>query len=235
MENNIPANRLDAVHENLTYSALCTRLPVISKEKLPALKTVLTGVYDSDIFFSGAAADGMLTIYSAGFYLYQEQSSATVYSVSLAGSFMAADYTSLTGDSALESESIPNLPWFWPLVIAGKIRLERNRSKRCLKAEEHFIREQQNQKIFPVVPDFVAEAVEHSDEEERERILSDRLKTALGALTEREQQVIALYVRDGQDRNRVAQSLHIRPVTVSNTKRRGIVRLRENLFRQKAT
>ena len=231
----IPEKWLNINPDERTYSALRRLLPAVSENQLPKLRTVLTGIYDDGVFCSGKAADGTLTVYRHGFYLYAEQEAATVYSVSLAGSLMNQDYTSLTADLALDAEKLMDLPWFWPLTIAGKIRLEENRGKNSDKAEKRYLDELRNQRIYPVTPDFVSEAVEIADAEEYDRNLRDGLKIALHGLTEREQQVALLYVAQNQKREHVARDLHIQPATVSNTKSRGIGKLRAYFFPQEST
>ena len=221
--------------DSRTYNTLRSLLPAVSELQLPSLKTVLTGIYDDGIFCSSEGVDGTLTVYRRGFYLYAEQEAATVYSVSLAGSLMNENYTSLTTDSALEAETLTDLPWFWPLTIAGKARLEENRVKLDDKAVKRYMKEMRNQRITSVTPDFVSEGIAIAEEEERERNLRSGLETALRGLTERERQVILLYVHQNQGREHVARELRIQPTTVSNTKRRSIGKLRAYLLSRGST
>ena len=226
--NTIPVNRLNTASDSLTYGELRSLLPHVSEKRLPSLKFVLSGGYNDSVLFSDKVADATLTLYSHGFYLYEERTGGTVYSTFMAGSLMNANYASLTAAPALDCESLVNLPWFWPLTIAGKVRLERNLDKRRSKAEKRYLEEQRNLRIDSVTPDFVSESIAIADE----RLLRARLEAALNALTERERQVITLYIRENQKRSQVAWELRVCPATVSNTKRRGIGKLRADMLRK---
>ena len=58
---------------------------------------------------------------------------------------------------------------------------------------------------------------------------------AVRNLTDKEQRVLRMYICQDQERTHVARVLHIQPTTVSNTKRRGIVKLRAALTQNNAT
>ena len=233
--NNILGNKLDAHSDSLTYRDLRGLLPAVSELQLPGLKTVRSGRYDDNIFFSGAVVDGTMTIFRQGFYLYEEQAVATVCSVSAAGSVMNENCTSTTMDPALDMVKLMDLPWYWPLTIAGKVRLELNRDKHGDKAEKRYLEEQRNQRIYPVTPDFVLEGIAIAEEEERERDLHVRLNAALRNLTEKERQVLRMYICHDQERVHVARELRVHPTTVSHTKRRGVMKIRSSLMLRKTT
>ena len=149
-------NKLDAHSDSLTYRDLCGLLPAVSELQLPSLKTVQAGHYDGSIFYSGAIIDGTMTIFRQGFYLYEERAAASVCSVSTAGRLMNENYTSTTEDPALELENLLDLPWYWPLTIAGKVRLELNRSKYDDKAAKRYMEKRRDQGLESASPDFVA-------------------------------------------------------------------------------
>ena len=86
-----------------------------------------------------------------------------------------------------------------------------------------------------MTPDFVTEGMEIAEEADRERDLLIRLNMVVQNLTDKEQRVLWMYICQNQKRVRVARELCIQPVTVSNTKRRGLVKLRAALIRQNAT
>ena len=86
-----------------------------------------------------------------------------------------------------------------------------------------------------MTPDFVSEGIAIAEEAERERDLLIRLKLAVRNLTDKERRVLWMYICQDQERVHVARELCIQPVTVSNTKRRGLVKLRAALTRQNAT
>lgn len=225
----------NACFDSLTYRTLCGLLPAVSELHLPNLKTVQAGHYDGSIFYSGSAVDGEVTIFRQGFYLYKERAASTVCSVSTAGSVMNENYTSATEDPALELDKLLDLPWYWPLTIAGKVRLELNRSKHDDKAAKRYMEKRRDQGLESMTPDFAAQDITVTEEAERERDLLIRLNTAVRDLTDKEQRVLWMYICQNQERTHVAQKLHIQPVTVSNTKRRGIVKLRTALTQRNAT
>lgn len=226
---------LNTCSDSLTYRILRRLLPAVSELHLPSLKTVQAGRYDGSVFFSGAVVDGKVTIFRQGFYLYEEQAAATVCSVSTAGSVMNENYTSATEDPALELENLLDLPWYWPLTIAGKVRLELNRSKHDDKALQRYMEKRRDQGLESMTPDFVTEGIAVAEEVERERDLLIRLNTAVRDLTDKEQQVLWMYICQDQERTHVAQKLHIHPTTVSHTTRRGIVKIRSSLIQRKTT
>ena len=233
--NNILGNKLDAHSDSLTYRDLRGLLPTVSELQLPSLKAVQSGRYDDSIFYSGAAIDGTMTLFRQGFYLYEEQAVETVCSVSTAWSVMNENYTSTTMDPALDMEKLMDLPWYWPLTIAGKVRLEQNRNKHDDKAWKHYQEERRNQGAGSVTPDFMSEGIAIAEEEERERDLHVRLNAALRDLTEKERQVLRMYICHDQERVHVARELRVHPTTVSHTKRRGVMKIRSSLMLRKTT
>ena len=226
---------LNACSDSLTYRALRGLLPAVSELQLPHLKTVQSGFYDDSIFFSGAAVDGTVTLFSQGFYLYAERTTATVCSVSAAGAVMNENYTSTTEDPALGLENLLDLPWYWPLTIAGKVRLEQNRDKHDDKAAERYMVKQRNLRLASVTPDFAAESIAAEEEAERERDLLIRLDVAFRNLTDKERRVLLLYICRDQERDYVARELRIHPTTVSHTRHRGLAKVRASLTQRKET
>ena len=213
-------NTLEARLPDLTYNDLRDMLPHVGRKELLSMKKLLV---DLRPFLCAAQDDISVTVYRNGVYRYQEQGRGTLYSVSLAGRLMERNYASSEEmDLTQERLSLQRCQWYWPLIIAGQVRLFSNANKR-----QYTIRKEVKEKaaLDPnarIVPD-CAETVHQRMEEEE---LWAKLNAVWQTLTAREAQVLYLTLWRNLTQKQAGQELGIVQPRVCAASKQGIARLR---------
>ena len=213
-------NTLEARLPDLAYNDLRDMLPHVGRKELLSMKKLLP---DLRPFLCAAQDDISVTVYRNGVYRYQEQGRGTLYSVSLAGRLMERNYAS-SEEMALTQERLwlQRCQWYWPLIIAGQVRLFSNANKR-----QYTIRKEVKEKaaLDPdagVSPDCADTVHQRLEEEE----LWAKLNAAWQTLTVREAQVLYLTLWRKMTQNRVGEKFGILQPSVSVAFKRGIAVLR---------
>ena len=231
--NYIYDNALAARLPDLTYADLLNMLPrVTSRTALPVSRT-LHAHREVNRFLDASDGDITITVYRDGVYLYEEQSKYTAFSVFMACECVKANYVSVQKDEGtLDREAILHCKWYLPLMIAGQTRLMENANKDQYKIRRRISLKMESLMNLMNAHVSMGEHSEYQSEEEAFREIHKRLEAAKQSMTVREREVIYLMDELGLTRKKTALKLHVTPQSISKTRSRGLVRMRDALVKE---
>jgi len=169
--------------------------------------------------------DGLITVYSNGFYTYTEDDGEHITILRVDGfKRLRYDFVDNTAGIVEESDYIDS-PYLVALYINGKTQWDINASKRSMYRHGYYL--ENNSK------DWGSEAMVPSAEDEyiaRETRREERfmLSESIAKLTKRQRQIVKLYFDDGMKQEAIAKLLGVRQQSVMDVLSAAIKNLRNN-------
>ncbi len=180
------------------------------------------------ILCSKTCGDGLITVYSNGFYTYTEDEGEHLAILRVDGfERLRYDFVDDTTYIVEEADYIDS-PYMVALYINGKTQWDINASKRSMYRHGYYL--ENNSK------DWGSEAMVPSAEDEyiaretRKEELS-MLTESLAKLTKRQKQIVKLYFDDGLKQEAIAKRLGVRQQSVRDVLGAAIKNLRNNFQR----
>ena len=209
----------------LTFAQLKTLLPDTKGRMLPTVRALRES--DTRVLAIVETRDGVLTVFRNGFFMYETKNGhATVYAVDRCARIVLNPMTG--GEtSALEETSFGDCPWPKVLEFAANERIVSNINRDARRQEVlslDAIDEDWDTRLT-TQPDFERQL----EEEEALTKDSEKIRTALAHLTDRQREVIRLYYFDELNQEEIASKLKITQQATSKALNQAIQRIK-NVF-----
>ena len=218
-------NRGTTDFSTLTYKEFKALLPSTAGQNLPTMKAL--SMIQPDVFVRLETKDGLLTVFSNGFFSYEMMNgNATVYAVDRCSRIVLNPALD-GGLDALDKWSFGDQPWTKVLEFAATERIVGNISR---NAERHEVLSIDADPDYwntqmSVLPDFEMRLEEEAEKEQETQLL----EMAKGVLTARQWEVLYLYYGKELTQEKIANALNIPQSSVSITLKRGLQNLRRKI------
>ena len=195
-----------AVNAHISLRELKNRVDKVLEKKIPGYKQLMA--MNPEVAARTMVNGATLTAYTNGYATYEEDDAHTVLVVDRCG-----DYRYEFNDGTYEvvpAEVFEDAEWSVRLVMEGERRLESNRNKISRDYEDFALSCDGSDWADATMVDFM--------ESENAEMLADeelrKLYTAMGKLTERQQEILQLYFYKGLNQQEIADELGMRQQSV---------------------
>ena len=185
---------------HITLKELKDKIASTGKGDLPKFKALMER--DPEPVAEQIIDNGCITVFANGYAVYVQDGMHTVIAVDRCGGY---NYDFAEGHQYVEAEVFDEMEWSIRLLMEGERRLEANRARCNRRVEEFSLANDGTDWSASKMVDFL--------QEDNAQLIADeelqRLYTAIGKLTDRQQEVIQLYYFKGMTQEAIAEELGI--------------------------